>query len=189
MEEDDLPVVRRPNLEKPAPKASARTSKYVFSSSPAVQQEMDEDEEPETEETRKRKEALHKRFIAKLGRPDVMAEIKRRNHFITEETEVVEGEEGEEEEEDPAPKKGKGKKGGGARANGKLTPMETQYLQIKREHLDTVIVYQVGYKYRFFGEDARTASKALGLVCIPGKMRFDERKLISSSRFSGYLVC
>ena len=116
--------------------------------------------------------------MQKLGRPDSINEIKRRNHFITEDGEDGEGEGGEEEEqeEEAAPKKGTKVKKGGARANGKLTPMESQYLEIKRKHMDTVIVYQVGYKYRFFGEDARVAGKVLSIVCIPGKFRYDERK-------------
>ncbi|KAK8049625.1 hypothetical protein PG994_011355 [Apiospora phragmitis] len=33
---------------------------------------------------------------------------------------------------------------------------------------------KVGYKFRFFGEDARIAAKELSIVCIPGKMRYDE---------------
>ena len=185
-DEEGLPVRRVPSLQKQrsslgmkAP--SVRTWKYVYSSSPVVQANdgAEEEEEPETEEARKRKELLHKRFVQKLGRPDAIAEIKRRNHFITEETEGAagegEGEAGEEaEDEEPAPKKGgKAKPKGGARANGKLTPMEMQYLDIKKKHLDTVIVYEVGYKFRFFGEDARIAAKELGIVCIPGKMRYD----------------
>ncbi|KAH8731433.1 DNA mismatch repair protein MSH3 [Phaeosphaeriaceae sp. PMI808] len=52
--------------------------------------------------------------------------------------------------------------------------MEMQYLDIKRKHLDTVIVMEVGYKFKFLGEDARIASKELGIVCIPGKFRYDE---------------
>ncbi|KAF2178565.1 DNA mismatch repair protein MSH3 [Zopfia rhizophila CBS 207.26] len=60
------------------------------------------------------------------------------------------------------------------KAGSKLTPMEKQYLEIKRKHLDTVIVMEVGYKFKFFGEDARIASKELGIVCIPGKLRYDE---------------
>lgn len=76
-----------------------------------------------------------------------------------------------EEDEVPVPRsKKKGSK------PGKLTPMEVQFLDIKRKHLDTVLIVEVGYKFRFFGEDARIAAKELSIVCIPGKMRYDERK-------------
>lgn len=148
---------------------SQRTSKYVFASSVTPAEDADEDDE----DTREYKARMHERFVKKLGRPDSIAEIKRRNRLITEETAEAEegGEDGEEEEE--APKPAKGRKPGGARANGELTPGEMQYLDIKRKHMDKVIVYQVGYKYMFYGEDARVASKELGLVCIPGKFRYD----------------
>jgi len=38
------------------------------------------------------------------------------------------------------------------------------------------LIIEVGYKFKFFGEDARTAAKELSIVCIPGKFRYDERK-------------
>lgn len=82
---------------------------------------------------------------------------------------------GEDDDDEPAPPpKPTRKTGGGARANKKLTPMELQVLEIKKKHLDTILIVEVGYKFRFFGEDARIASKELGIVCIPGKYRYDE---------------
>lgn len=158
------------------PKITERTSKYVFSSSPMVTQEPPA-EELDDEETRKLKARLHEKFKKKLGRPDSIAEIKRRNHFISEETQ--DGEEGGEDEEadespEPAPK-GKGKKGTAVKkGRDKLTPLEKQVLNIKRKHPDTLLIVEVGYKFRFFGEDARAAAKELSIVCIPGKFRFDE---------------
>ncbi|KAM4054897.1 mutS family protein [Hirsutella rhossiliensis] len=74
------------------------------------------------------------------------------------------------DDESPAPAKLKKK----SSKSGKLTPMETQFLEIKRKHMDTVLIVEVGYKFRFFGEDARIAAKELSIVCIPGKMRYDE---------------
>ena len=52
--------------------------------------------------------------------------------------------------------------------------MEKQFLDIKRKHLDTILIVEVGYKFKFFGEDARVAAKELSIVCIPGKFRYDE---------------
>jgi DNA mismatch repair protein MSH3 len=54
--------------------------------------------------------------------------------------------------------------------------MELQILDIKRKHMDTLLIVEVGYKFKFYGEDARTAAKELSIVCIPGKYRYDERK-------------
>jgi DNA mismatch repair protein MSH3 len=154
-------------------KLSQRTCKYIFSSSPPIQDENDDEEDAAA--IQKQKERLHEKFVKKLGRPDSFAELRRKNKIISEEN--AEGEDGveEEEEEEETPKPAKGRKGVGAKKAGtKLTPMEKQYLEIKRKHLDTVIVMEVGYKFKFFGEDARIASKELGIVCIPGKFRYDE---------------
>lgn len=123
------------------------------------------------------KQKLHQRFVKKLGRPDSIAEIKRRNHFIEDPTGENDGEDAVDEDEgDDNIRPTSGEKKGAAtkKAPQKLTPMEKQVLEIKRKHLDTVLVVEVGYKFRFFGEDARTAAKELSIVCIPGKFRFDE---------------
>jgi DNA mismatch repair protein MSH3 len=169
-DEDPITVVvpqrNRANQSNQSNKAD-RTSKYIFSSSAAL-----EDRQEETVEVRKKKDVLHKKFVQKLGRPDSLAEIRRRNHVITEEDADAgadEDDQDDQEDEDQPKRKPVSTKG-----SGKLTPMEKQYLEIKRKHLDKVIAYQVGYKYRFWGEDARIAAKELSIVCIPGKFRFDE---------------
>lgn len=150
--------------------SSQRTDIFKFQSSPAVAAPPDENDSEEAQR-KKEKEKLHQKFVRKLGGPDCLIGIGR-----TANTDVaaVEAEEAEEEDEPapPPPTKGKGaaKKGGS-----KLTPMEKQVIEIKRKHMDTVLVIEVGYKFRFFGEDARVAAKELGIVCIPGKFRFDER--------------
>jgi DNA mismatch repair protein MSH3 len=155
------------------PKLSGRTAKYLFSSSPAGDEENIDDEIIKAYKAR-----LHKKFVKKLGRPDSIAEIKRRHWHTTEETaeeqlDADEADEADEEEEAPArttKKKGAASKKGGS----KLTPLEKQVLEIKAKHKDTLLVVEVGYKFRFFGEDARTAAKELSIVCIPGKFRYDE---------------
>lgn len=157
------------------PKPSPRTSKYVFSSSP-TRDEQNEDEDDE--DTKQRKERLHEKFVKKLGRPDSVAEIRKRNGILSEETEEIQADwdDAEESEAEATPKPApKGKTGVGAKKGGnKLTPMEKQLLGIKRKHLDTILLFQVGYKFKFIGEDARMAAKELSIVCIPGKFRFDE---------------
>ena len=151
-----------------------RTAKYAFSSSPA----QDEENFLDNEETKKIKEKLHQKFVKKLGRPDSIAEIKRRNWQVTEEPndDAAGPDDVEEAEEETIPRtSAKGKKGVATKKGGsKLTPMEKQFLEIKRKHLDTILVIEVGYKFKFFGEDARIAAKELSIVCIPGKMRYDE---------------
>lgn len=159
---DDLdlvqPVRKRPRMT-PETDIRAPTSRYAFSSSQV-------EEPPEDDETVQRKEKLHADFVKKLGRPDSISEIKRRNFLISEETQEQDA---EDDDADDLPRKPAGKKGAS-----KLTPMEKQYLQIKLENLEAIIIYEVGYKFKFFGEDARVAARELGIVCIPGKFRYDE---------------
>ncbi|KAI9053342.1 hypothetical protein LZ554_002302 [Drepanopeziza brunnea f. sp. 'monogermtubi'] len=150
------------------PIISPRTVKFVYSGSSQIgssEPTIPEVEEEVVDEAEKaRKVELHKQWVKKIGG----LKISRQN----EEPSVVnEGDEddGEEEEEAPPPKtKKKGAK------TGKLTPLELQFLEIKRKHMDTLLIVEVGYKFKFFGEDARTAAKVLSIVCIPGKFRYDE---------------
>jgi len=163
-----------PNQVK-KPRVTEQTSKYIYSSSPRGDEENDGADD---EETALRKERLHQSFVKKLGRPDSIAEIKRRNWHNADDTgdgepDVNDPEEAE-EEESPKPAT-KGKKGAATKKGAsKLTPMEKQFLDIKRVNMDTVLIVEVGYKFKFFGEDARIAAKELSIVCIPGKMRYDE---------------
>lgn len=47
------------------------------------------------------------------------------------------------------------------------TPLEKQVLQLKKDNPGTLLMVMVGYKYRFYGDDAKIASKELGIVCYP----------------------
>ncbi|KAM7206589.1 muts domain V domain containing protein [Rhypophila sp. PSN 637] len=160
----------------PPPRSSApsssRTDKYVFDENAMASTSVDE--EPEDAAEKRRKEELHRKFVKKLGHPDAMRALSRRDFGAdSEATPGADGEEGEDGEEDepPAPV-AKGKKKGAK--TGKLTPMEIQFLDIKRKHMDTLLIVEVGYKFKFFGEDARIAARELSIVCIPGKFRYDE---------------
>ncbi|KAL4968061.1 muts domain V-domain-containing protein [Aspergillus stella-maris] len=158
------PVSRAEQASQPA---SSQLSK--FASSPVVQAEEDGGDDEEAKERQREREKLHQRFVRRLGGADCQIGIGRRQ--MSEATPLEEGAEDDEEEAPaPAPSKGKaGKKGGS-----KLTPMERQIIDIKKKHMDTILLVEVGYKYRFFGEDARVAAKELSIVCIPGKFRYDE---------------
>jgi DNA mismatch repair protein MSH3 len=151
-----------------------RTERYLYDgSSPRDGQSVVPGEEQQDNALeRKRKEELHRKFVQKLGRPDSIAQIKRRNYQGDDETQTPNNEDGEDEEEEETPQPAKTKKKGAK--TGKLTPMEIQFLDIKRKHMDTLLIVEVGYKFKFFGEDARIAAKELSIVCIPGKFRYDE---------------
>ncbi|CAE6432319.1 unnamed protein product [Rhizoctonia solani] len=49
----------------------------------------------------------------------------------------------------------------------KYTPLEKQILGLKKQHEDAILLFEVGYK--FFGEDARVASRELGIACFMDK--------------------
>ena len=173
--EISLPLNGRPlsatsaNAKSPA----YRTSKYLFSSSP---QQENEEQDVSEDADRQVKQKLHEKFVKRLGKPDSIADIKRRNRAILEDG-PADGEDEDQEDETveevkPAPK---GRKGVAAKKPvSKLTPMEKQVIDIKKTNMNTLLVVEVGYKFRFFGEDARVAAKELGIVCIPGKYRYDE---------------
>lgn len=154
---------------------TSRTERYAYDADRPIEAVGEVEEDQEQAAVRSQKEELHRKFVKKLGHPDSMAMIRRRNFQIEDEAAAQdddgEGDEGEDDEvARPKTTKKKGAK------TGKLTPMEIQFLDIKRKHLDTVLIVEVGYKFRFFGEDARVAAKELSIVCIPGKFRYDERR-------------
>lgn len=163
------------STESPPASGTQRTDRYRYDGASQEARSTCVDEPVEDEETRRRKEELHKQFVKKLAHPDAMLRRRAGGNGDDDATPTGDDEDGDEaeDEEPPAPSTKKAKKGG-ARANGKLTPMETQFLEIKRKHLDTILIVEVGYKFRFFGEDARIAAKELSIVCIPGKFRYDE---------------
>lgn len=49
------------------------------------------------------------------------------------------------------------------------TPLELQIRELKTKYPDTILMVEVGYKVRFFGEDAKIASQALGIACFPSR--------------------
>src|SRR5256714_828172 len=168
------PIDGRPlsAISSNAKSPGSRTSKYLFSSSP----QQENEETVDADANRQAKQKLHEKFVKKLGKPDSIADIKRRNRALLEES-PAEGEDEEQEDEplEEAKSAGKGRKGVAAKKTAsKLTPMEKQIIDIKKTNMDTLLVVEVGYKFRFFGEDARVAAKELGIVCIPGKYRYDE---------------
>ncbi|KAF2441335.1 DNA mismatch repair protein MSH3 [Karstenula rhodostoma CBS 690.94] len=157
-----------------------RTSKYCFSSSPVVADENegmndddDDDNDDDSPAAHRRRAELHRKFVQKLGRPDSFAELRRRHRADPSDEEATEGAEDDGPDHEALKTAAKPAKKG-TKKPGKLTPMETQYLEIKRKHLDTIILYEVGYKFQIYGEDARIAAKELGIMCIPGKFRYDE---------------
>eukprot|EP00039_Didymoeca_costata_P025316 m.12944 g.12944 ORF g.12944 m.12944 type:complete len:1035 (+) comp4758_c0_seq1:48-3152(+) len=49
----------------------------------------------------------------------------------------------------------------------KYTPLESQFIEIKKQYADAILAVEVGYKYRFFGHDAEIAAPILNIACFP----------------------
>lgn len=49
----------------------------------------------------------------------------------------------------------------------KYTPLEQQVIALKKANPGVLLAVEVGYKYKFFEEDAQTASKVLNIACFP----------------------
>jgi DNA mismatch repair protein MSH3 len=165
-----------PKKRIPSSKVTDRTSRFLFGTETEDANEIDD-------EVRSQREILHQRFVKKLARPDAIIGNRWARAQATEDNMVGEedgGEEGEDSEDDePLATRGRGKKTAapvGKAKTAKLTPLVKQVLDIKAQNPDTLLVVEVGYKFRFFGEDARIAAKELSIMCIPGKFRYDERK-------------
>ncbi|KAF9533444.1 DNA mismatch repair protein MSH3 [Crepidotus variabilis] len=49
------------------------------------------------------------------------------------------------------------------------TPLELQVVDLKAATPGTLLLIQVGYKYKFYGDDAKVAAKELGMVAYPDR--------------------
>jgi len=62
-------------------------------------------------------------------------------------------------------KKGRGKKQEELGPSGlPYTPLEKQFMEIKDANPDVLLLTEVGYKFKFHGDDAKIASKELGIA-------------------------
>lgn len=52
----------------------------------------------------------------------------------------------------------------------KLTLLDEEVQQLKLRHMDKILMIQVGYKYKFYAEDAVKASSLLNFMLIEGKL-------------------
>jgi DNA mismatch repair protein MSH3 len=149
------------------PPESPRTARYKY-----LSLSSENGEDSASPEELAKKKSLHEKFVQKLGRPESLASIRRASMEGTPLEEET-GAEDEEEEEEVAPaaktlrgkyaaKNGKATiakptKTSAAASKAKLTPLERQYVEIKKEYPDTLLLIEVGYKFRFFGEDAKVS--------------------------------
>ena len=60
-------------------------------------------------------------------------------------------------------------------AKAKYSPMMVQYLEIKKEYPDALVLFRLGDFYELFFDDAKTASRELELVLTGKNAGVDER--------------
>ncbi|GAM25446.1 hypothetical protein SAMD00019534_086210 [Acytostelium subglobosum LB1] len=78
-------------------------------------------------------------------------------------------EEGGDDEEDDNDSKKKKKPAAKKTAKVSYTPLEQQVVALKKSHPDTVLMVEVGYKFKFFGADAEVANKVLNIYSYVAK--------------------
>jgi DNA mismatch repair protein MSH3 len=172
--------------------SQATASRFRYDPTQRMADKMEVDAPQEDPEQTQKKQELREKFMQKLGKIEF---ARPSSSAMGDDTfgELGDGEDGQAAElapaeEEPVPsaiakKFGRGKAAVDTKATRatttkgkkgpKLTPLEQQVVHIKQKYPDTILVVEVGYKFRFFGEDARVASQNLSIMCIPGKMRFD----------------
>jgi DNA mismatch repair protein MSH3 len=96
---------------------------------------------------------IHKQFKKKLDQ----------GVFMSAKDQVV-GSDEEDETDEPVPPPTKKQK------IIKLTPLEQQVKELKLKHMDKVLAIQVGYKYKFYCQDAVKVHKILNIMLVPGKL-------------------
>lgn len=64
------------------------------------------------------------------------------------------------------------------KAKVKYTPLEQQVLELKAKHPDVLLLFEVGYKFIAYEEDAVNASKELNIACFPKNVSFELRCLM-----------
>jgi DNA mismatch repair protein MSH3 len=139
----DKPSVRRVNID------TFRHSK----DGPADEEPVEQDPIEARE-----KEARRQDFVRKFDlhvAEEMTAQKRRRGLDGEEDTGEGDDEEPEEEEEPKAKKQKTAAKSGKAGGGTKFTPLEQQFLELRKKHPGVLLVIEVGYKCRFFEEDAR----------------------------------
>ncbi|GAA5986743.1 hypothetical protein JCM11641_007759 [Rhodosporidiobolus odoratus] len=175
-----------------APPSSKRIKQFAYNPARASQPELPRDL---SEKQQKRRDAFAKRLSLGVKKRTSYLE---KEHFLAARGEADDAEDGGGTEDDKGYEsedgaaKGKGKakakdqdeglfakyaaKGKGGKASAKeqsgsvkYTPLEQQVLALKKANPGVLLVVEVGYKFRFFGEDAQHASRILNIACFPSQ--------------------
>lgn len=152
----------------------------------------------------------HEKFVKKLGRPGSIEAIKRgrydpalrqtvtdENTDPNEDTGDDNGQEDNDEEAEEGTRSGLTKRFARSKSSTaaakkkahKLTPLDQQFVDLKLANPDVLLVVEVGYKYRFFGRDAQTASRVLSNFLVPGKLNHEDLTDRADQQYSKFATC
>lgn len=108
---------------------------------------------------------VHEKFVALLKRPGSVDDLRRRPEISNDN----DGNDGSDEEHDAKRTTGRSK------GPKKYTPLEKQIMELKRQNKDTILMFEVGYKYRLFGQDAAIACSEFGWYLVQGRLNLEEQ--------------
>lgn len=149
----------------------------------------------------------HEKFVKKLGRPGSIEAIKRGRYDPALRQEVTDenadpnedtGDDGgDDEEEENSAKSGLAKRFARSKTSAatskkktaKLTPLDQQFVDLKLANPDVLLAIEVGYKYRFFGRDAQTASRVLSNFLVPGKLNHTDPTDSTDQQYTKFATC
>lgn len=173
-------------LSKPDPKtlqllSSQRQKKFSYS-------RLANDEISLTQEQIEQKQTRHQEFYDKLHKPGSIEQIIRRSKPANmadpeandeDPDETGDGADSQDAEDCEAVLTKRGGKKAAPKKKApvkkpKLTPMNQQYVDLKKQHPDIILLVETGYKHKVFGMDAKIVSQELGIFLKAGKLTLDE---------------
>ncbi|OLL23734.1 DNA mismatch repair protein msh3, partial [Neolecta irregularis DAH-3] len=159
-----------PATSVPKTLSSARASDFIFIA-PQGPHDL-----TRTSSEIKEKKQRHQKFVKRFLGKDLVSEISQRDDDDSERPSDGENDESEEESSKLTELQKKFAAPGKARiSNSKaveskiistLTPLERQYLKFREENPGVLLIIEVGYKFKFYGDDAKIASQILNIACL-----------------------
>ncbi|TPX32162.1 hypothetical protein SmJEL517_g04677 [Synchytrium microbalum] len=146
-----------PSPVKPLAKPikSSKANKFKFNPSNGLQDRVAEEDDDRRE--------IRMAFLSKFAESSSKTLGKRKADYSEPEDDDVDEHCSSDVEEAPKPTS---KKQNTTSQNVTLTPLEKQVVELKAKFSDCLLMVEVGYKYRFFGEDATIAAKELNIVAF-----------------------
>ncbi|KAH3688082.1 hypothetical protein WICPIJ_000924 [Wickerhamomyces pijperi] len=150
LSDDDEVSIIEEKKDNPVVKQNNPRPKTDFSYTKGVQQE------PPTQDQINLRDSLKRKLSQRFSKDDT-----------SELNDLQEYDEDQEDIEEELPKTTKKPK------KSKLTPLDQQVKDLKLKHPDKILAVQVGYKYKFYCQDAVVVHKILQIRLVPGKINID----------------